>query len=103
MNSHAKPRNCITCGLTFKALLEPPKRYLNHGLHFRCAVRRSAFELPGAKTVLMLGHVDVLAAEANAFELQAGSLFKRSLVLQLDGTTGADDALPGQRATGLAQ
>src|SRR5262245_42122822 len=53
--------------------------------------------------MLMLCHIDALAAEADALHLQTCPLLQSRFVLQLDLTTGADHALPGQPAARLLQ
>lgn len=53
-------------------------------------------ELPGAEAMLMFGHVHALAAEANAFEFQAGALFEAGFELELDFSAGAQHPLPRQ-------
>src|SRR5262245_34889653 len=60
--------------------------------------RPTLIELPRAEPVLMLRHIDALAAEAHPFHLQARPLFQRGLPLQLDLAARAYDALPGQPA-----
>ncbi len=59
-----------------------------------------SIEFPGAKLVLVLGHVNAFAAKANAFHFQTSSLLECGFKLQLDLSTCANDPLPGQGTGG---
>ena len=51
--------------------------------------------------MLMLRHIDPLAAKADTFHLQTRTLFQASFVFQLDFATRAHYPLPRQRPAGL--
>jgi len=53
-------------------------------------------EFPGLEAVLVFGHVHALAAEAHAFEFQAGALLQARFELELDLSAGAHHSLPRQ-------
>ena len=57
---------------------------------------RSIGELPGAEGVFVQLHIDAIAGEDNAFELEPCALLAGGRSRQLDRTTGAYDALPGK-------
>ena len=60
-------------------------------------------EFPRPKPVLMLCHVDALAAKTHAFQFQPDPLLVTNFVLKLDLSTNAHDALPGQSAVGFPE
>jgi hypothetical protein len=53
--------------------------------------------------MLMLCHVDALAAEMHAFKLQAQALLVAGFVPEFDFPTSAHYALPGQRTVRFPQ
>ncbi len=61
----------------------------------RMSLSYRLLEFPAAETVLVLGHVDALAAEANTLHFEARALFEAGFEFQLDCATRAHDPLPG--------
>src|SRR5689334_13192074 len=60
-------------------------------------------EFPGAETMLVGSHVDVLSNESHAFHFEAHALLESGFKLELDEAARADHPLPGQRAVTAPQ